>query len=342
MRILIATGIYPPAIGGPAQYAKGVEDAFRKRGDQVTIKTYGKIERILPVVLRHVYFALKSMWVYLRADKVIVLDTFSVAWPIAMLSVVFRKKFIVRTGGDFLWEAYVERTKKKVLFKDFYLSEVTHVHDVSLTRKERWIFRMTQWILSKASAIVFSTQWQREIWNGPYHIDQLEKTRGIKVKIVENFIGNRIPPQVPQGKSFVASTRPLVWKNIDMLQEVFDDKHIVEDGAKINAEKVEHELFLDTIAQSYAVILVSLGDISPNMILDAVRCGKPFICTRECGLYSTLKDIGVWVDPLNKEDIKEKVLWLLNEENYQNQCIRVASFRETHSWDQIAGELISA
>lgn len=342
MRILIATGIYPPAIGGPAQYAKGIEEAYKAKGHSVVVKTYGTIERLLPVGLRHGYFALKSMWAYLRADRVIVLDTFSVAWPIAMLSMVFRKKFIIRTGGDFLWESYVERTKKKVLLRDFYVTEVTHTHDVSLTRKERWIFRITQWILSKASTIIFSTEWQRQIWNDPYRIDDLEKIRRIKVKIVDNFVGERIDPQVPRGKYFVASTRSLVWKNTDMLQEVFDDKEIINTGAQIDSERVGHEMFLDKIARSYAVILVSLGDISPNMILDAVRCGKPFICTRECGLYTTLKDIGVWVDPLNKTDIKEKVIWLLDEEHYQNQCIKIASYKETHSWGQIAQELIDA
>jgi hypothetical protein len=49
----------------------------------------------------------------------------------------------------------------------------------------------------------------------------------------------------------------------------------------------------------------------------------------------------VWVDPLNKDDIKEKVLWLSNESNYQDQCIKVASFRITHSWNAIIKEILS-
>ncbi len=113
MRILIATGIYPPAIGGPAQYAKGLEDALREQGHTVIVKAYGKREHGLPIGIRHIYFALRCLWSFLRANKIIVLDTFSVALPIAMLHFVFRKKFIIRTGGDFLWENYVERTKKK-------------------------------------------------------------------------------------------------------------------------------------------------------------------------------------------------------------------------------------
>ena len=340
MRILIATGIYPPAIGGPAQYAKGIEDAYRDMGYDVIIKTFGNVEKRLPAGLRHVYFALKSLRAYLKADKIIVLDTFSVAWPMAMLTAIFRRKFIIRTGGDFLWEAYVERTKKRVLLRDFYITELQSDKEVSLTKKERFIFRMTKWILSKADTIVFSTQWQRDIWNHPYEIALLQKFRNVKVKIVDNYIGERHAPKVPKGKYFVASTRPLIWKNVDMLKSVFDDKEVIGAGARLDTENVEHERFLDKVASSYAVILVSLGDISPNMILDAVQCGKPFICTIECGLYDTLKGIGLWIDPLNKEEIKEAVLWLSQEMNYQDQCLKVAAFRKTHSWKQIAKELL--
>ena len=49
-----------------------------------------------------------------------------------------------------------------------------------------------------------------------------------------------------------------------------------------------------------------LGDISPNLILDAVRHNKPFILTQENGLTDRLGDIGLYVDPENVDDIKEK------------------------------------
>jgi glycosyltransferase involved in cell wall biosynthesis len=281
--------------------------------------------------VRHIYFAFKSLWAYLKADKVIVLDTWSVALPIAMLAFVFRKKFIIRTGGDFLWESYVERTRKKILLKDFYIHETE-----SFSRKERFIFNATQWIIRMADKVIFSTAWQKDIWWHPYHIHE-EKT-----KIVENYIGQRFTPVVPKGKYFVASVRPLAWKNTEALKSVFEDKEVLDAGVRLDSERVEHDKFMDKIASSYAVILVSLGDISPNMILDAVRCGKPFICTTECGLYEKLKGIGLWVDPLNKEEIKEAVLWLADENHYQDQCIKVAAFRDVHEWGDIAKEILAA
>ena len=41
MRILIATGIYPPDIGGPATYTKELAEELPKRGVSVQIITYG-------------------------------------------------------------------------------------------------------------------------------------------------------------------------------------------------------------------------------------------------------------------------------------------------------------
>jgi glycosyltransferase involved in cell wall biosynthesis len=193
---------------------------------------------------------------------------------------------------------------------------------------------MTKWTLKRAYRVVFSTEWQKDIWKKPYNIPE------DKIALVGNYIGERYLPVVPQAKHFIASTRALVWKNIDILQEVFVDTDVFDSGVRLDNERVDHDSFLDKIAVSYAVILVSLGDISPNMILDAVRCGKPFICTTECGLYEQLKGIGLWVDPLNKEEIKEAVLWLSDEKNYQDQCIKVAAFRDVHSWDDIAKEII--
>ncbi len=51
MKILICTGIYPPDIGGPAQYADNLKDEFLKQGNAVKILTY-KLEKKLPIGIR--------------------------------------------------------------------------------------------------------------------------------------------------------------------------------------------------------------------------------------------------------------------------------------------------
>jgi glycosyltransferase involved in cell wall biosynthesis len=99
--------------------------------------------------------------------------------------------------------------------------------------------------------------------------------------------------------------------------------------------------FLQDIKDSYAVIIASLGDVSPNTILEAISFGIPFILTRETGLYERLKDVAVWVNPEDEADIAEKILWLADERNYTIQTATVRSFSFSHSWDDIADELFS-
>lgn len=328
-KILIATGIYPPQLGGPAEYTKNIEDVWKAEGHSVTVK-YFSFEHKLPTGFRHVYFAMKSFFAVLRADFILVLDTFSVALPIMILCKILGKKYTVRTGGDFLWESYVERTKKKVLFKDFYVTEILYFN-----QKEKLVFNMTKRVLKNAEKIIFSTDWQQKIWQIPYSLD-ISKT-----KVVENFYGEHISNTGFKSKTFIGATRNLVWKNIDFLKSVFEQNEIVEKGAILDLKTSKHAEFMSRIKDSYAVILVSLGDISPNMIMDAIKLSKPFIVTKEVGIYDRISDIGVFVDPLNEEDIKAKVLWLLEEGNYNEQVRKIESFKFRHSWEEMANEIIT-
>ena len=94
------------------------------------------------------------------------------------------------------------------------------------------------------------------------------------------------------------------------------------------------------IQSCYAVILPSLSDISPNFILDAIRADKPFVLTKETGFYDKLKDIGVFIDPLNSEDIKNKILFLANDKNYWEYKKRVENFNFIHLWREIVDEFL--
>lgn len=67
MKILIATGIYPPQLGGPATYAKNIRDAFLSLKHEVFIKRF-TIENKLPTVIRHIWFFFKSFVSILKSD----------------------------------------------------------------------------------------------------------------------------------------------------------------------------------------------------------------------------------------------------------------------------------
>lgn len=328
MKILLATGIYPPQIGGPAQYAKNLAEALRGQGHEVLVRTY-QLERKLPMGVRHLLFFLRSLWAMPGTDLVIALDTFSVALPAVCAARLCGKKMIIRTGGDFLWEFYAERTGDLVLFRDFYATRMGR-----LNFKERIVFKLTRWTLKSVNAIIFSTEWQRDIFTSAYGLDARKNF------IVENFYGEHLPSFPAVTKNFVSSGRPLKLKNQVRLAEAF--KKVSQTGEVLvcDTTSVPHDKFMEKIQHAYAVILVSLSDISPNMILDAVRCGKPFIMTRETGFVGKLKDIALLVDPENIDDIAEKIKMLCDPKIYDEYQSRVQNFHFTHSWEEIIKEFL--
>ncbi len=323
------TGIYLPDIGGPALYAKELKDVWSEKGYSVKVKYFSSVEKILPTGLRHLYFVFKSIFVWMQADVIVVLDTFSVGIGAFLLSYVFKKKYIIRTGGDFLWEMYVERTGKKVLLKNFYNTEKNNFN-----RKEKIIFYLTSKVIARASFVVFSTEWQKNIWLTPYNLCLS------KVHIVENCYTKSTTDKQYASKTFLGSTRSLVWKNLDTLIDVFKDEEILSQGLVLDTHKYPQDIFLEHIKKSYAVILVSLGDISPNMILQAIKNNTPFIVTEEIGIKDRIKDIAIFVDPLDYSDIKKKILWLNHKDNYEVQKQKIQQFTFTHSWEDIARELL--
>jgi|SRR3989344_262082 len=328
MKILITTGIYPPKIGGPAQYAKNLKEAFEKIGYRVSVKTFS-MEDYLPSGVRHFYFFIKIIPTVISNEIILILDTFSVGLPSVLASKIFGKKSVIRTGGDFLWEQYTERTKKKVFLRNFYRTEMSH-----FSFKEKIIYKLTKWTLLNSSMVIFSTIWQRDIFIKAYGLN-VEKTN-----IVENFYGPKESNENYESKEFVASARDLAWKNFDILEAVFNKIKLKNLEVALFKDNLPYGQFMEKMKSCFAVILVSLGDISPNMILDAIRLNRPFICTKEVGIYERIKEAGTFVDPLNEEEIEKAVLNLLTEDGYKNAKEKVKNFNFVHTWDEIAGEFI--
>ena len=334
MKILIATGIYPPDIGGPAQYAKNLADEFAKKGNKVKVLAFG-LGKKLPTGIRHLFYFCRIVLSLSKVDFIVVLDTFSAGWPAVLAAKIFGKKTVLRTGGDFLWESYVEDTGRMVLLGDFYnkLSK--------LPLKQKIIKFLQNFVLKNCSVIIFSTEFQKIIFEKAYGLDEK------KLFIVENFypirnkISNGTSGEKLKEKKFLWAGRFIKFKNIEIMEKAFNKAKKEKGDIELEISKnIAHEELENKIRDCYAVIYPSLTEISPNFILDAIGFNKPFITTRDCGFYEKMKDIGVFVDPLDMEDIKNKILFLADEKNYQEYKKRVENFNFTHSWEEIADEFL--
>lgn len=138
-RILIATGIFPPEIGGPASYAKTLADRLKDSG--VTVLTYSpvlnfkddknqsyKIIRVWqkwPKGLKHLIYFFKALSLAKKSDAVFVLNAVSAGVPAMYAAKMAKKKFFVKIVGDAAWEKAINKGKTHLLINDFQKSKKT-------------------------------------------------------------------------------------------------------------------------------------------------------------------------------------------------------------------------
>lgn len=328
MKILIATGIYPPDIGGPAQYAKHLAEEFSRQGHKVKVAAYN-FEKKLPVGIRHCFYFLKIIPAVLKTDLIIALDMFSVGLPAVLAAKIFGKKTIIRVGGDFLWETYVEKTGNLITLKDFYFQKP------KLPLKHKFIALFQKFALRNAGVLAFNTSWQKELFQDVYDLDAL------KTFVIENYYGEKSEGVEPKEKNFLFGGRRIKFKNLKILQKIFEEFEGESGEIKLEIiNNLSHGDLLEKIKHSYALIVPSISDFAPNFIIEGLIANRPFILTKNCGLTDKLRDIGIFIDPFSKDDIKSKILFLADGKNYLEYKNRIKSFNFTHFWHEIASEFL--
>jgi glycosyltransferase involved in cell wall biosynthesis len=107
-RVLIATGIYPPDIGGPATYASVLTEEMPKLGVEPVLLTFSGLLQY-PPGLRHAEFFRRILAAGRGVDVLLALDPVSAGLPALAAARLLRKTLVLRLGGDFAWEQAVER-----------------------------------------------------------------------------------------------------------------------------------------------------------------------------------------------------------------------------------------
>lgn len=128
MRILLATGIYPPDIGGPATYAAQLFEHLPKRGIEAKIVTYADrkskrktqnsrqhistVSRRFPKGIRHLAYFFAVLRHGSSADLIYALDTVSAGLSAGLAAKILRKPFLVKVVGDYAWEQQQVRAQQ--------------------------------------------------------------------------------------------------------------------------------------------------------------------------------------------------------------------------------------
>ncbi len=326
MTILIATGIYPPQIGGPAKYAQKLHEELGRHGP-VELCAWSDFERALPWGIRHLVYFLRLVPKVARADAILALDTWSTGFPALVAAKLLRKKLLVRIGGDFVWEAYIERTNEMVRLSEFYKEPRL------LSFKERLIQRATLTLLRHADVLLFNTAWQMRIWQETFQFST-------PAHVLENeYPAKKSAPDFPLGKKiFVAAGRGITYKNIPAFAEAF--AKAAPGQAELDTRALPPREHAARIEAAYAYVVPSVSEVNSNNIIEALSYNKPFIAPLDCGMRERLEGLGVFADTLDKAAMQAAVEELLDEAKYQAYVERISAFSYVHTWADIADEIL--
>lgn len=117
-KILIATGIFPPDIGGPATYSKLLADKLPERGFSAKVVSFGEV-RHLSKIIRHTAYFFKVLFRARGCGIIYAQDPVSVGLPACLASAILRKSFYLKIVGDYAWEQGVQRFGVTDLLDEF-------------------------------------------------------------------------------------------------------------------------------------------------------------------------------------------------------------------------------
>lgn len=358
-RVLLATGIYPPDLGGPAKHVQRLRDLLPGHGYQPRVLTYGAspiseavvVDRSLPPGLRHLVYLWKCFWLGLRSDVIYAQDATATGLPAMLVAKLLKKQFVIRIGGDILWERVAEQGRQLMPVREYYRQ--------GLHLKDRPVFySLIKLVLRSADYLIVPAQILKDLYTEFYFVGPE------KIKV----ISNPFTPAVVQRKNqagdpdrIIFAGRFLAYKNLELLIRVFDRVRknlgrgsLMLVGAGPETKKLEQlaaslpaapfisirsalpreELFQE-IQASAICVGPALTEFNPNFILECLSFKKPVLLSRENGLSVNLSE-DLLFDPRDEPELEKKMTQLLEPAGYKKAQKFVTELPAKPTWEEVA------
>lgn len=327
MKIVLATGIYPPDIGGPATYVRALAAWLKQCGVDVTVVTYGRedfhdqeeysvvrVARVGGPLVRWIRYARALRKVAADADVIEAFSSVSVGVPLIRARLEKPKK-VLRLGGDFMWERYTD------WFGLLSLGEWYQHKSLCFLFFSFWY----QKLLQSFDYIIFSTRFQEELYEEHYRdlpshsvIENAvpegapvlhQQHEPFRLLFVGRFVRFKNLPslvcamrELPGFTLTIAGDGPMKGKLKCLTRRYkLDDRVIFQPPHTREARPQlfhEHDL----------LVLPSVTEISPNVALEARLVGLPVLLTRETGLTEQLTAGMVLKDLSTPEAVRNAVI----------------------------------
>ncbi|MBP6858747.1 MAG: glycosyltransferase family 4 protein [Candidatus Pacebacteria bacterium] len=327
MKIVIATPIYPPEIGGPATYTKELCERLHNTHN-ITVVAYTdvgesfegtklvRVSKHRPLPVRLLRYFMTLFREARGADLIYVQNAMAAGLPTALACMILRKPFVLKFVGDEAWE---RATQKRLTTKR--LEEFLATPDG--TWKIRAMMLIQGWVLRRAACVTTPSA---------YLSEELIKAYGVRrERAVVNYNAAEetevlpFEPTPPVPHQIAVTARLTAWKGIDgiiramkIVLKKFPDARVIiaGDGPETDSLKqlardtgVEDAVsFLGKVSRaetwhirknSSVYILNSTYEGLPHTVLTSFAAGIPVIATDISGTNEAVYDgkTGLLVKP---------------------------------------------
>ncbi|HUT96327.1 MAG TPA: glycosyltransferase family 4 protein [Candidatus Paceibacterota bacterium] len=335
-KLLIASGIYPPDIGGPATYSSLLVKEFPKRGFVVKVLTYGPagISRKIPKGLRHLIYFFVCLFKAINSDIIFAQNQLSAGLPSILVAKIIGRKFIMRVPGDSVWEWAVQKCGIKDNIDDF--QDKKYGFRIEIRRK------IQRFVANRADAIIVPSFYFKKIvskWiKNPdkvhviYNGIELDKSENYNIdqnkdKIILS-IGRMVPWKgfdvlvelmfnLPDWKLVIIGEGPIKSKLKELIEKIKLSKNV-----KLISSLPRKEL-LEYLTKAKIFILNTSFESFSFQVIEAMNAGLPVITTNICNLPEIIDDgrEGILIEPNNKKQIIEAIEKLDKDDNLRKNII---------------------
>lgn len=282
MKILLATPLYPPEIGGPATYAKILHDELPKQGHTLHIVRFGRV-RHLPSGIRHLVYFFMLLRHVLGSDVVYALDPVSVGAPAALAAWFFRKPFLLKVVGDFAWEQFQnQKSRIKNQNDDARFIDPIEFQNGNYDWRTELHRKIERWVARRAACIIVPSEYLKKVvaaWGvAPERIVVIPNAfEGV------SEVGNRDALRAMMGFSgtmLVSAGRLVPWKGFEVLIEVMPEVvERVPDAKLIIAgegpEQEQLERLIEELGLKERVVLT--GALRQDVLHSYIRAADLFV-----------------------------------------------------------------
>lgn len=301
MRLVLATPLYPPEIGGPATYAKILEKGLPARGIEVVLEKFAQV-RGLPKLFRHIAYYERTKRVLEDADMALALDPVSVGLPTMLAAWRVGKPYLVKIVGDYAWEQGRQRFGITESLDEF----VAHPQR---SLPVRFLQRVERQVAKRAVRVIVPSEYLKRIvaaWGVPAE----------RIVVIPNAVsleaGGTVPMAVKRLPRPLAVTagRLVPWKGIAGVIEALAPSTaslaVIGEGplrgeleiamaANMGGRAVltgalSHADTLETVAAADVFVLNSTYEGLSHLLIEAAMLGRPIVATEVGGNPEVVRD----------------------------------------------------